>query len=105
MSAVAMDAQQFQQFLQAVQGAVAQRSPVAKEAQRIIAEKGYNRLTKFSHGEEEWVDWAYDFKTVLGTQCHQMKGLLEAVENEKAVTNAGALYHKFQGQMETVQAV
>ena len=76
-----MDAMQIQQFLQAVQNLMAQGAAVGGGAERkdrrgrVVVEKGYNRLSKFSHGESEWVEWAYDFKTILGTQCHQMKDL------------------------------
>ena len=108
MAGVSMDEMQFQQFLQAMQGVfqqtVAQQASVKKD-RRILFEKGYNRLEKFSHGEQDWADWAYDFKTILGTQCHQMKLLLEAVEGEKMVTNADLLYRKFEVAMKKVEDV
>ena len=74
-------------------------------ARRTIEEKGFNRLEKFSRGEQEFVDWAYDFKTILGTQCYQLKVLLDVVEKEKAVSNADALYTKFKEQMMKVEEV
>jgi hypothetical protein len=109
MAGVAMDAMQFQQFLQAVQNLMAQGAAVGGGAERkdrrgrVVVEKGYNRLSKFSHGESEWVEWAYDFKTILGTQCHQMKDLLEALEEEKSVVGAAGLYAKYEAQMKKVE--
>ena len=104
-----MDAEQFRAFLQAMQGilqqSVATQNPVQKKEKRTIVEKGFNRLEKFSRGEQEFVDWAYDFKTIIGTQCYQLKILLDAVEKEKVVSNADALYTKFREQMVKVEEV
>ena len=109
MAAVSMDTEQFQQFLQSMQAIVLQTKATAtsipREGKRTIMDKGYNRLQKFSHGEEAWVDWSFDFKTILGTQCYQLKMLLEAVESEKAVCTANDLYQKFPDHMKNVEQV
>ena len=47
---------------------------------RVLEEKSFGRIEKFSHGEDTWPDWSFDMKIAVGAQCPEMRILMDFVE-------------------------
>ena len=83
--AVTLNQEQFNQFLAEIIAKIAQSTTSTSTSTttgkgRTISEKGFQRVKKFSHGEAEWQEWSFDYKTALGAQSVDMREYLEAVE-------------------------
>ena len=103
---MAMTAEQVQQFIEGVAkntetvtNALNQLASLAAKSaehpnldshrrKRMLDEKGFSRVSKFSHGEDKWSDWAWEFKISVGTQCAGMKALMEYVETHEYESTA-----------------
>ena len=92
--AVALSAEQFERFITEVLGRVAAATPVVQTEtpsnKRTIWDKGFNRVSKFAQGESAWPEWAFDFKTALGTQSVEMKEYLDVVEQRAEIMTQDA---------------
>ena len=76
-----MSDEQFERFISimAQQAAGGRGGGGHSGSRRTIFDKGFNRVSKFSHGETAWIDWSFDFKVALGAQSIGMKVALDSV--------------------------
>ena len=56
------------------------RGPKEGRHRRILDEKGFLRLKKFTSGEDLWGEWAFDLKIAVGTLCPSFRETLNQVE-------------------------
>ena len=47
---------------------------------RVLKEKAYQEVGKLTRGQEQWAEWAYDFKIATGTMSKEVKRVMETIE-------------------------
>jgi hypothetical protein len=89
--AISFTPEQFERFLTEM---LSRATPVSRRGEggeghqrRILTDKGFNRVGKFSHGEGSWGEWSFDFKTALGAQSVELKAYLQGIERQTEVIN------------------
>lgn len=87
--AISFSPEQFERLLAEMLSRV---TPVARgeggeghQRRRILTDKGFSRVGKFSHGEGSWGEWSFDFKTALGAQSVELKAYLQGIERQTEV--------------------
>ena len=93
MAGVNFNAEQFEAFMRQLTEmmrapGVGGEGAITRPSRRVLMDKAFGRIEKFSRGEELWPDWSFDVKIVVGSQCPEMRILMDYVEvnGEKTLT-------------------
>ena len=49
---------------------------------RVLKAKAYQEVGKLTRGQEQWAEWAYDFKIATGTMSTEVKRVMETIETK-----------------------
>ena len=89
---MAISAEQLQLILSQVMTEVMKsRGGGAGNSRRVLTEKDFRRVDKFSGEESDWKAWEFDFKIALRSACPQVARALELVEANLNVEATGPL--------------
>ena len=73
--------EQFQQLMAAITGHMQGAAAAANgRAKPLIDAKRFERLDKFSGGEDRWKDWSFDFKITVKAQDARVERAMRMVE-------------------------
>ena len=88
---VSLSPEQFERFMTEIFGRMAATAPVEGPEnitkKRILHEKGFNRVTKFSQGGHLLPEWAFDFKVAMGAQSAHMREYLDHAEKQQDIVS------------------